>query len=381
MPTLHKFMRPQSPIQSPRFGRTAAIAGAILAAVAVVQLGAVTVAFIRKPAPPALENGENGNQPPMKIDVTKLVAESPPPEDPASLTGVDPLTSGGDERPPGPQPILPHAEPIAPPTENGTAQIRAGAPPRPTPVPLSVFTPKTDPRFGELIEQGKLLRGSGDTAGALVKFREASTLEPGNALAIAEQAYTFEKMSLPDKAAEQWKRIVVMGERAGLYYSVAMSKMNAAVQGTMHTAPGAGPAIAKGKVLAIGSTATTEDPDGSAAKKFILTVPVRASLTEAVAVREMKVFVLFYERANGKEIARTIANVSNRWISAPVDWKDGDTETLEVSYELPALQARTEHREYYGYVVRLYYRGELQDTKAEPASLNQKFPAPFALSE
>ena len=36
------------------------------------------------------------------------------------------------------------------------------------------------------------------------------------------------------------------------------------------------------------------------------------------------------------------------------------------------------------YVMRkapVYYRGELQDTKAEPASLNQKFPAPFTLSE
>jgi hypothetical protein len=31
--------------------------------------------------------------------------------------------------------------------------------------------------------------------------------------------------------------------------------------------------------------------------------------------------------------------------------------------------------------VRLYYRGELQDTKAEPATLNQKFPPPYTLSE
>jgi hypothetical protein len=294
---------------------------------------------------------------------------------------VDPLASGGADHPPGPHPILPHAEPLAPPAEDGATPVAGVPPPRPTPVPLSAFTPKTDPRFSELVEQGKLLRGAGDTAGALLKFREAARLDPGNALAIAEQAFTFEKMSLPDKAAEQWKRIVVMGDRAGLYYSVAMSKMNAAVQGTLKSATGGGAEIAKGKVLAIGSTVITEEQDPSAAKKFALTVPIRARMAEPVAVREMKVFVLFYERMNGKEITRTIANVSNRWTSQPVDWKDGDTETLEVSYELPAQQAHTEHREYYGYIVRLYYRGELQDTKAEPASLNQKFPPPYTLSE
>ena len=355
------------------------IAAGILAAVAVFQLGAVTVAFFKRPARPTAENGDEAARiPPMKIDVTRLVAESPPPEDPAPLN-ADPLASGSVERPPGPRAILPHAEPVNPPAENG-AQA-AGIPPRPTPVSLSVFTQKTDPRHGELIEQGKLLRNSGDTAGALVKFREAETLEPGNALAIAEQAFTFEKMSLPEKAAEQWKRVLLMGERAGIYHSMAKSKLETAVKETMGATNGGGPAIAKGKVLAIGGTAIAEEQDSAAAKKFALTVPVRARAAEPVAVKEVKVFVLFYDRANGRDIMTTIANVSNRWTSQPVDWRDGEAETLEVSYELPAQQARNEHREYYGYIVRLYYRGELQDTKAEPAGLNQKFPAPYLLSE
>ena len=356
------------------------ISAAILAAVAVFQLGAVTVAFFKKSRDAGTVNGEEAaHSPPLKIDITKLVADSPPPEDPAQLNSVDPLAPGSADHPPGPHPILPHAEPVLPAAENG-AQT-AGIPPRPTPVPLILLTPKTDPRYGELIEQGRLLRSSGDTAGALVKFRGAEALEPGNALAPVEQAYTFEKMSLPDKAAEQWKRVLSMGDRAGVYYAMAKSKLEMAVKETLGATSGGGPEIAKGKVMAIGNTAIEEEKDSSAAKKFALTVPVRARMAEPVSVRDMKVFVLFYERMNGRDITRTIANVSNRWTSAPVDWKDGDTETLEVSYELPAQQAHTEHREYYGYIVRLYYRGELQDTKAEPVSLNQKFPAPYMLSE
>ncbi len=364
------------------------IAGGILAAVAVFQLGAVTVAFFKKGRVPAENAEEPVHAPPMKIDVSKLVAEAPPPEDPMPLGNVDPLVNGTEERLPGPKPILPHAEPLKPPVEEGTglAQASPTPPPRPTPVPLSAFTPKTDARYLDVIEQGKLLRGSGDTAGALVKLREAERLEPANPLAIAEQAFTFEKMSLPDKAAEQWKRIFVMGERAGLYFSMAKSKLESAVQDTMRSTGGA-PAgtgaaeIPKGKMLAIGSTEMSEERDSSSAKRFSLAVPVRARMSEPVAVREMKVFVLFYDRANGKDITRTVANVSNHWTSQPVDWRDGDTEVLEVSYDLPVAQAQNERREYYGYIVRLYYRGELQDTKAEPASLNQKFPAPFNLSE
>ncbi len=371
-------MRAQSPIQSPRFGRTAAIAAGILAAVAVFQLTAVTAAFFRKSHGGAVENADDAvHGPPMKIDVSRLVVESPPPEENPPL-GTDPLAAAADERPPGPRPVLPHAEPFTLPE---SAPLANAVPPRPTPVPLSAFTPKVDPRFSELVEQGKLLRDSGDTAGALVKFREASAIDPGNPLAIAEQAFTFEKMSLPDKAAEQWRRVLMMGDRAGVYFSAAKSKLETAVQDTMRGSPPGAADIPKGKVLAIGSVTLADEAEVAVAKKFTLTVPVRASPAEPVSVRDMKVFVLFYERMNGKEITRTIANVSNRWTSAPVDWKDGATEVLEVSYELPAAQARTEHREFYGYIVRLYYRGELQDTKAEPVTLNQKFPAPFTLSE
>ena len=132
--------------------------------------------------------------------------------------------------------------------------------------------------------------------------------------------------------------------------------------------------------MGLGKLVMTDDPDPAVSKKFMLNVPIRARASESIAVQDMKIFVLFYDRVNGKDITTTSANVSNRWASPPADWRDGDTETLEVAYELPA-QSRGERREYYGYIVRLYYRGELQDTQAMPASLNQKYPAPYTLSE
>ena len=146
-------MHSPSPIQSPRFGRTAAIAAAILASVAVFQLGAVTVAFCKKSPRSLAENGDDfPHPPPLKIDVSKIVADSPPPENPGALL-VDPLLPTREERSPGPRPLLPHAEPLPLPPE-ATTEPPGSPPPRPTPVPLSVFTPKPDPRYGELVEQG-----------------------------------------------------------------------------------------------------------------------------------------------------------------------------------------------------------------------------------
>lgn len=394
-------MPEHSPNNRQSYGRTFIVAAAVLGVAAVVQLGMVAWSFFHKakPAAPAVAQEEPARKPPEKIDIKKLMAESPPPEDPLDASG-DPLTGSSLEstasngsRPSAlkPAPVQPDTVPTAVPEKPKAAPVLAvpaatvpgKGQQRPTPVPLSALTPKVDPHFSELIEQGKLLRTSGDTAGALAKFREAATLASNDPLPIAEQAYTFEKMSLSNKAAEQWRRILAMGERAGVYYSAAQGKLNAAIADTTRTAAPApaATAIPEGKTLALGLSRVDNESTAGSAKKFTLSVPIRARAGETISVRDVKVFVLFFEKLNGKDIVRTSANVSNRWGNPPADWADGDNETLEVSYDLAASTGRGEPREYYGYIIRLYYKGELQDTQAEPVALNQKFPASFTLSE
>ena len=144
---------------------------------------------------------------------------------------------------------------------------------------------------------------------------------------------------------------------------------------------GAARPIAEGKVIGLGTPVARAELDPSSAKKFVLHVPITSRAGEQVTVKEMKVFVLFYDRLNGADLASTAANVSNRWADPPADFMDGNQETLEVTYDLPPTEGRGERREYYGYIVRLYYRDQLQDSFAEPAALNQRFPASLTLSE
>jgi hypothetical protein len=379
------------PTTSQSFGRTFIVAAAVLGVVAVAQLGAVTFALFTKKgviASTGVPEDEKGKPPPPRIDVNNIPGPETAPEESLNTTG-DPIA---EAKPLRAQPLPPETResPVAVPENPGVSASPpatgiGGVPPlapvRPTPVPREAFMPKSNPRFTEIVEQGRMLRNSGDTAGALLKFREAALLEPNNALPIAETAFTYEKMSLPDKAAEQWRQILAMGDSAGVWFSAAQGKFSAAISDTARAVAAHQPApIPEGKTLAISQPRNEDQNDGTSAKHFTLHVPIRARAGQNISVRDMKVFVLFYEKINGKDIVRTSANVSNHWENPPIDWTSGE-ETLEVTYDLPPNDGRGEPREYYGYIIRLYYQSELQDTQAQPASLNTRFPAEYQLPE
>lgn len=387
-------MSAHSPTVRHSLGRTFTVAAGLLGMIGALQVGAVGWKVFQTPPAASSSSADDGSrQPPDRIDIQKLMSEMPPPDDPGETGPLtvqeDPLQ--GDPVAVGPTGLrpVPLATPLdprpsaIPELRPDPAMARPLIQPRPTPVPLVALTPKVSPQFTELIEQGKLLRNSGDTAGALVKFREASALEPMNAQAIAEQAYTFEKMSLYDKAAEQWKRVLSLGESGGVLYSAAKSKLDMAMAETMRVvSPQTGSrSLGEGKIVGLGTPAVQEDPDPASAKRFVLRVPIIARAGQKFSVKDMKVFVLFYDRLNGRDLASTAANVSNRWADPPADWASGDGETLEVTYDLPPNEGRGERREFYGYIARLYYENQLQDSYAEPAALNQRFPAAPTLSE
>jgi tetratricopeptide (TPR) repeat protein len=257
---------------------------------------------------------------------------------------------------------------------------------------LSNAVPQT--RFDELIEQGRALRERGDTSSALIRFREAQTLDPRNPLPIAEAARTYEAMAFYEKAAEQWKRIYDMGETAaGSYYIAADARLKqsqtlALMQAQQNSGAGTNDAAVSttnaGATLGIGIISMEEEADADAERKFVLRAPLRAKPRARVEVRDVVIQVLFYDMVDNKDVVQTNANVNSRWASTPPDWSDGDTEVLEVEYaqaKVDATDAKREARKYFGYIVRLYYKDELQDSRAEPARLGAQFPAPTTLPQ
>ncbi len=275
----------------------------------------------------------------------------------------------------------------------------ATVPPKPTPVPVgsqkaAEAVPQT--RFDELILQGKQLRERGDTGNALTRFREAGAMDPRNPIAIAELAATYEKMRMLDRSAEQWKRIYEMGDAAGIYFSLAESKLKetqarAILEAMPQTGAAGGPppdtsvmieGIAPGAMIGLGKLRTQDQADADAQKKFTLHIPVRARPRAKVDVHDLVIHVMFYDKVDGKNVVQTSANVGSKWVTSPVDWADSDTEELAVEYQLPRPdRTKREAREFFGYLVRIYYKQQLQMAVAEPERLGQQYPAPAVLSK
>lgn len=359
-----------SPIARPSVGRTFIVAISILGCIALAQIGAVAWMFAAR-FTTLTERAKLG---PARLVASHSAPTTPVPGDLVSTATLDARDPFADVRT-----STPSSEPIAP-------------PPKPMPVSSAKLNPQAPPetRYQELVLTGKQLRERGDTAAALVKLREAMALEPQNPEAIAELAVTFERMSLMDKAAEQWKRIFDMGDSAGSFFIAAESRMKMSQAQALvaaQTVQGAEPKdapLSKLKpdaMLGIGEITRQEKPE-SGGTRFALRVPIKAKRGEKVGVADVDIHVLFYDLVDGKTPVQTSADVSYRFASAPIDWATNDPETLEVEYSQQPPLARgpkTEKREYFGYVVRVYYKGELQDLRAEPESLNAKFPAPLTL--
>jgi hypothetical protein len=66
-----------------------------------------------------------------------------------------------------------------------------------------------------------------------------------------------------------------------------------------------------------------------------------------------------------------------------VNWNDSDIEILEVDYAASTpnpKQKHPENRKYFGYIVRVYYKNELQDMRADPLKLLKQYPPPLTLT-
>ena len=380
-----------------RSGRTFYVASTLLGIGALLQLILMGVFLIRaggvarQPAAPVISFAET-YQPPMPV------ADLPAPTQIAAPTPAPPAAP---------------AETLAPAvaTEGLT---------RPTPAPAA-----PEATSGGLIDEARQLRQRGDMPSALAKLRQAQVSSPDNPQIIAEMALTYEGLGLGDRAAEQWQRIYGMGDSIGALYYLADARLHAApaapapaVAPTATTGSGSGLAEQENTVLKITDIQLNEmTDDPSAAQKMVLKIVVKDRPGSAIDPRKVRILTYFYDLIDGTSEVLTNAQTAYAWLSEePIDWANDKSEILETTYlrlkdapeslapavaPTPAAHA-SRHvgrnkkvdadgvtpapsatpatvRTYLGYVVRLYYDRELQDVKADPIRLLQKFPAPGTL--
>ena len=241
----------------------------------------------------------------------------------------------------------------------------------------------------------------GDFEAALKTLEELGKLLPGDPGVLLRKALVLERL---DQSAEA---IVVLEEilkYPGLppeIGSQAQAKLDALAQALApkENAPGdvasaapdsAGADIRDDIGLQPGASLGIVDDrlrDGKPGTKS-LRLAVKSRPASSINVQDVKIHVYFYEQNEDGDVVLTESKVISQWLSPPVDWTANEPELLEVQYVLPdsglpgsATENGAPGRKYFGYIVGVYYNTELQDFRADPASLAKDFPLQLYLKE
>jgi serine/threonine protein kinase len=90
----------------------------------------------------------------------------------------------------------------------------------------------------------------------------------------------------------------------------------------------------------------------------------------------VKIVVSFYDLTRENKMKPTDARVGYDWITPADDWTDAAPKFLLATYVRPKSQRpSTNERRYGGFVVRVYFDGQLQDARAKPSDLLTLFSA------
>jgi serine/threonine-protein kinase len=128
-------------------------------------------------------------------------------------------------------------------------------------------------------------------------------------------------------------------------------------------------------ILAITETTLSETTDPNAQTHMTLKIGVkpRQGTPNGHVVR---IVVSFYDLTRDNKMKPTDAGVGYGWLTPANDWTDATPKFLAATYVRPKTQRpSTDERRYGGFVVRVYFDGQLQDSRASPPDLLTLFPA------
>lgn len=206
-------------------------------------------------------------------------------------------------------------------------------------------------------------REQGDMKAALTGFRAACDLQPAHPRLLYELASTYEKMSLPAKAAPVWDQLTALGEGAGVYFKLAQARFE---QGDARPPREVETPLRLGKIL----ERARQDP--AAGEAVTLRIPVQALDGAAIDPGRVSVVTQFYDEVAGEIVETDAATDNYRWLSGEFPtWTTNSVEFLDQPYRRLSMEepAADSARRYHGYVVKLYYNDHLQDVVAKPAQL------------
>lgn len=232
------------------------------------------------------------------------------------------------------------------------------------------FTPEGFPKMrsreaAKLLEMAKLQESEQNIVAALKHLDDASQLEPDHPAILYQMGIIFDKVGQKEKAVNYFQTVAAMEDRAGELVNLALHYLN----GNEPTAL-AGSDLTD-RPLSVGPAfydVSTEEATGQRTVK--LSLSIRAAAGQEIDPYEVRPEIYFYDLVSGQHVemcdgSQPPAEEVNPWRSETPDYKDPNEELLDVVFRIPKIDDG-EERQFFGYVVKLYYRDEIQDVLVEP---------------
>lgn len=219
-----------------------------------------------------------------------------------------------------------------------------------------------------LLQDAKEFRQFNDVIFAKAKLVEAQRLDPRHPEVLRELGLLYESMNDWGAAKQSWQDLRALGEAAGPLALFARDRLldieRRETQVAMERQSRTREKLPRD--LTIARVEPQQDQQGFKS----LRITIAANLTQgAIAVRDVKFQIYFFEADEEKIYPVPGESVRYDFLSLPINWAGGEPEQILVRagpFSAPPLN-------FYGYLIRVFHRGQLQDEVSEPPQLAPLF--------
>lgn len=221
------------------------------------------------------------------------------------------------------------------------------------------------PKVESLLKESYSYYLNGDMVKATVLLEEARGIDPAEPAVYDFEAQIAEDIGALKKARELYLKVYQLGISTGSYYRRAAYKLE----------KGVGQKIDDWSQLMFGSVNIERS---TSEKSAVITIPIRSKEGETIIPELLEIQVNLYDIVNGEKVepAAKNAKILSSWLDSKRDWSDSGEESIKVEYQIPEVDDVERYlygnRKYYGQVVELIYKGELQDVISHPRKLFKK---------
>ncbi|MFH0953801.1 MAG: FHA domain-containing protein [Verrucomicrobiota bacterium] len=327
---------------------------------------------------------------------------------------------------PAPAPVQPVASPVAPVeaearVSNEIQQLRADVEglreqvqelAQPPPVPIAIEPVEAEPaaapavepltaKAQQMLDEAMLEAARHNLVQADRQLERIQIMAPDFLPAYVERARLLESRGLLAKAGEQWTEVMKRSMGTPLYQQAAAERTRLARQELVQkTAAGPSSAVASAdtasrlprrlRIVSVDEQRFQESEQFEEMRLVGVTLKPKPGERD-LDPSEVRVVIRFFdEDRESKEVGLTRAVAPKEALRMDGYWSPGDQRSVSAAYVVPRGFRDQETAKYnqqwrfYGYVVQVYYREDLQDEDARPKTLLEKaasLPPPWRTSK